>query len=133
MIAIGLLKGELTASHYEDDVAAEPEVDQLRSLMKVSENKQFSIDYMDPEKRSIPNAIQVVFKDGTKTDRVEVHFPIGHKRRREEGIPILEQKFNANASKVLSAEQVSETESQLSQTSDLASVSIASLMDTLKV
>lgn len=133
MIAIGLLKGELTASHYEDAVAAEPEVDQLRSLMKVSENKQFSIDYMDPEKRSIPNAIQVVFKDGTKTDRVEVHFPIGHKRRREEGIPILEKKFNANASKVLSAEQVSETESQLSQTSDLANVSIAVLMDNLKV
>ncbi|MFK7822152.1 MAG: bifunctional 2-methylcitrate dehydratase/aconitate hydratase [Planctomycetaceae bacterium] len=129
MIAIGLLKGELTASHYEDDVAAEPEVDQLRSLMKVSENKQFSIDYMDPEKRSIPNAIQVFFKDGTKTDRAEVHFPIGHKRRREEGIPILEQKFNANASRVLSTKQVAAVEDQLAASSKLGDLSVADFMN----
>ena len=131
MIAIGLLKGELTAAHYEDEVAAEPEIDQLRSLMKVSENKQYSIDYMDAEKRSIPNAIQVFFKDGTSTDRVEVHFPIGHKRRREEGIPVLERKFNTNASEVLSAEQVANVEAQLSSDADLSQLPVTGFMDGL--
>ena len=133
MIAIGLLKGELDAKHYEDDVANEPEVDQLREFMRVSENKQYSIDYMDAEKRSIPNAIQVFFKDGSSSDRVEVHFPIGHKRRREEGIPVLEKKFNTNASKVLSAEQVTKVESLLSTDSDLSGIPVTELMDALVV
>jgi 2-methylcitrate dehydratase len=92
MAAIGLIFGNLTADHYEDKVAADPRIDALRAKMKVTEDKSYSKDYLDPEKRSIANAIQVVFKDGSKTDRVEVHYPIGHRRRRKEGIPVLQQK-----------------------------------------
>lgn len=92
MAAIGLIFGELTADHYEDKVAADPRIDTLRAKMVVVEDKQYSQDYLDPEKRSIANAMRVVFQDGTKTDRIEVHYPIGHRRRRAEGIPVLRQK-----------------------------------------
>ncbi len=92
MTAIGLIHGNLTAADYEDQVAADPRIDALRAKMVVTEDKQYSRDYLDPDKRSIANAVQVFFADGTKTDRIEVHYPIGHRRRRKEGIPILEQK-----------------------------------------
>jgi 2-methylcitrate dehydratase len=92
MAAIGLIFGNLTADHYEDKVAADPRIDALRVKMKVTEDKSYSKDYLDPEKRSIANAMQVFFKDGSKTDRIEVHYPIGHRRRRGEGIPVLQQK-----------------------------------------
>ncbi len=95
MTAIGLLFGNLTAEHYEDKVAADPRIDALRAQMVVTENKQFSRDYLDPDKRSIANAVQVFFRDGTSTERIEVHYPIGHRRRRKEGIPILRQKAEA--------------------------------------
>lgn len=96
MVAVPLIHGSLIAEHYEDDVAADPRIQALRDKMVVSEDKQFSIDYHDPEKRSIANAMQIFFKDGSKTERVEIHYPVGHKRRREEGIPLLEEKFEAN-------------------------------------
>jgi len=96
MVAIPLIFGRLTADDYEDDVANDARVDALRDKMEVSENQQYSIDYLDPEKRSISNAIQVFFKDGSSTDKVEVEFPIGHRRRRSEGIPLLEEKFARN-------------------------------------
>ncbi len=73
-----------------------PLIDTLRDKMTVQEDKQYSADYHDPEKRSIANAIQIVFKDGTHTDKVAVEYPIGHRRRREEGIPVLESKFRRN-------------------------------------
>jgi 2-methylcitrate dehydratase len=92
MTAIGLIFGALTADHYEDKVAADPRIDALRARMVVTEDKSYSKDYLDPEKRSIANAVQVFFKDGSKTERIEVHFPIGHRRRRAEGIPVLQQK-----------------------------------------
>jgi 2-methylcitrate dehydratase len=95
MTAVGLIFGNLTAADYEDRVAADPRIDALRSRMTVVEDKQFSRDYLDPESRSIANAVQVFFKDGTWTNRVEVHFPIGHRRRRAEGIPLLVQKADA--------------------------------------
>ena len=95
MTAIGLIFGALTADHYEDNVAADPRIDALRAKMKVTEDKSYSKDYLDPEKRSIANAVQVFFKDGTKTEKVEIHFPIGHRRRRAEGIPVLQQKAKA--------------------------------------
>ena len=95
MAAIGLIFGELTAAHYEDKVAADPRIDALRAKMVVTEDKQFSRDYLDPEKRSIANAVQVFFRDGTSTPRIEVHYPIGHRRRRKEGIPLLRQKAEA--------------------------------------
>jgi 2-methylcitrate dehydratase len=95
MTAIGLIFGELTAAHYEDAVAADPRIDALRAKMHVQENRQYSADYLDPSLRSIANAVQVFFTDGTKTDKIEVHFPIGHRRRRAEGIPVLREKVAA--------------------------------------
>ena len=96
MVAIGLIFGDLSAEHYEDGVASDIRIDLLREKMQVSENKQYSADYHDPAKRSIANAMQVFFKDGTSTEKVEVEYPIGHRKRREEGIPVLERKFSRN-------------------------------------
>ncbi|MCK5648960.1 MAG: bifunctional 2-methylcitrate dehydratase/aconitate hydratase [Gammaproteobacteria bacterium] len=93
MVAVGLLFGELTADYYENDVAQNPQIDKLRKLMLVKEDTRYSQEYHDPEKRSIANAIQVFFKDGSSTEKVEVEYPIGHRRRRAEGIPVLEKKF----------------------------------------
>jgi 2-methylcitrate dehydratase len=93
MIAIPLIFGRLTAEDYEDDVANDPRVDRLRDKMVVSENEQFTKDYYDPDKRFIGNAIQVFFNDGTKTDRIAIDYPIGHRKRRGEGIPVLVKKF----------------------------------------
>lgn len=93
MVAVPLLTGGLSAEHYEDDFAADPRIDALRAKMVVEEDKRYSTDYHDPDKRSIANAMQIVFKDGTKTERVEIEYPIGHRRRRAEGIPVLERKF----------------------------------------
>ncbi|MCH8078546.1 MAG: bifunctional 2-methylcitrate dehydratase/aconitate hydratase [Proteobacteria bacterium] len=96
MVAIPLIFGRLTADDYEDDVADDPRIDSLRDKMEVTENKQYSINYLDPEIRSIGNSIQIFFKDGSSTDNIEVEFPIGHRRRRAEGIPLLEDKFERN-------------------------------------
>ena len=96
MVAIPLLYGELTADHYEDDIAQNPLIDELRAKMICSENQTYSKDYLDESKRSIANSIQVEFKDGSKTEKVEIHYPVGHKRRRSEGIPLLIEKFQQN-------------------------------------
>jgi 2-methylcitrate dehydratase len=96
MVAVGLLFGELNADHYENAVALDPRLDRLREKMVVTENSRFSQDYHLPEKRSIANSIQIVFNDGTKTEEVCVEYPIGHRRRRQEGIPILEAKCKTN-------------------------------------
>ena len=93
MVAVPLLFGRLTASDYEETVAADPRIDALRAKMQVRENPRYSRDYLDADKRSIANAVQVFFRDGSRTEKVEVEFPIGHRRRRAEGIPLLEQKF----------------------------------------
>ena len=96
MAAIGLIFGQLTAEHYEDKVAADPRIDAVREKMVVVEDAAYSRDYLDPDKRSIANAMQVFFTDGTHTDRIEVHYPIGHRRRRAEGIPELIIKFRGS-------------------------------------
>jgi 2-methylcitrate dehydratase len=96
MTAIGLIFGTLTADHYEDKVAADPRIDALRDKMSCREETTYSRDYMDPEKRSIANALQVFFADGTSTPRVEVEYPVGHRRRRAEGMPLLVAKFGEN-------------------------------------
>ena len=97
MIAVPLITGVLTADHYEDSFhLGNPMIDKLRSKMVINEEKRYSIDYLDPNKRSIANAIKIEFKDGTTTDQVEVEYPIGHKNRRAEGIPVLEKKFKSN-------------------------------------
>lgn len=94
--AIGLIFGNLTAQHYEDKIAKDPRIDRLRDKMQCVKNKQYSKDYLNPSKRSIANAVQVFFKDGSKTEKVEVEYPIGHRRRRGEGIPLLVGKFKTN-------------------------------------
>ena len=94
IVAVSLLHGELTAVHYENEFAADPRIDALRDKMLVREDKRYSEDYYDPDKRSIANAIQVFYTDGTQTEKVEIEYPIGHRRRRAEGIPVLEKKFN---------------------------------------
>jgi 2-methylcitrate dehydratase len=94
MVAVPLLFGELTAEHYEDEFhKGNPLIDELRGKMEVVEEARYTRDYLDPDKRSIANAIQIFFRDGSSTERVEVEYPIGHRRRREEGVPVLEEKF----------------------------------------
>ncbi len=97
MTAVSLLFGELTAEHYEDSFhEANPVIDNLRDKMNVVEDTQYSADYHTPEKRSIANAIQVFYKDGQQSEKIEIEYPLGHLRRREEGIPVLEEKFRMN-------------------------------------
>ena len=97
MIAVPLIMGGLSADHYEDGFHAKNSmIDTLRNKMEIVESAEYTRDYLDPEKRSIANAIQVFFSDGTKTDVAEVEYPIGHRRRREEGMPVLKSKFHQN-------------------------------------
>jgi 2-methylcitrate dehydratase PrpD len=95
MTAIGLIKGSLAADDYEEAAAADPRIDALRSVMVVSENPSFTRDYLDPSKRSIANAVQVFFRGGASTPRAAVDYPVGHRRRRAEGTPLLKSKFEA--------------------------------------
>jgi 2-methylcitrate dehydratase len=96
MTAIGLLKGNLTAQDYEDEVANDPRVDVLRKKMTCIEKPEYTKDYLDPDKRSIANAVQIFYKDGSSSEQVAVEYPIGHRRRRSEGIPELIKKFEIN-------------------------------------
>ncbi len=95
MVAVPLIFGALSAEHYEDQVANDPRIDALRSKMEVRENPDFTRDYFDPDKRYIGNALTVHYSDGSQSERIQVDFPIGHRRRRAEGIPVLERKFDS--------------------------------------
>ena len=128
MVAIPLIFGRLTAADYEDDVAADPRVDALRDKMEVKENEQFTKDYFDPDKRYIGNAVQVFFKDGSSSDRVEVHFPIGHRERREEGIPVLKQKFVDSVSPKLAAGQWEQLDALCADREKLAATPVDDFM-----
>ncbi len=105
MTAIGLIFGELTADHYGDKVAADPRIDKLREKMEVVEEPRYSRDYLNPDKRSIANAVQVFFKDGSCTERVEVEYPIGHRRRRQEALPQLVKKCRTNLNTCLTPDR----------------------------
>jgi 2-methylcitrate dehydratase len=105
MVAIPLMFGRLTAEDYEDDVANDPRVDQLRNKMTVRENTTFTQEYYAADKRYIGNALQVFFRDGSSTDRVAVDFPIGHRKRRAEGMPVLVRKFEASVAAHFSPKQ----------------------------
>src|SRR5207244_6170275 len=105
-VAVPLIFGALTADHYEDKIARDPRIDALRDKMQVVEDARYTREYLEPDKRSIANAVQVFFKDGTKTDKVEVEYPLGHRRRRAEGIPLLVKKFHENVATRLSAAQL---------------------------
>ena len=105
MVAVPLIFGRLTARDYEDDVAADPRIDALREKITCVEDPQFTKDYHDPEKRSIANALTVYLKDGSKLDEVAIEYPIGHKRRRADGIPLLIQKYRTNLARIYSKEK----------------------------
>lgn len=105
MVAVGLIFGKLTSGHYEDGVAADPRIDALRDKMVCIENPQYTKDYHDPARRSIANAIQIFFTDGSKSPKVEVEYPIGHRRRRKEGMPVLVEKFRTNLARRFPAKQ----------------------------
>ena len=105
MVAVPLIYGRLTAADYEDNVAADPRIDVLRDKMECVEDVQFTRDYHDPEKRSIANGLTVEFTDGTVLEEVLVEYPIGHKRRREEGIPELLRKYKINLARVFPEKQ----------------------------
>jgi 2-methylcitrate dehydratase len=126
MTAIGLLKGDLIAEDYEDDVASDPRVDRLREKMVIEEDTRYSREYLESDKRSISNAIQIFFNDGSSTEKIEVEYPIGHRRRREQGIPLLVEKFERNLKTQFSEARV---ESILSLCSDQKSLEQTSVTD----
>ncbi|HEX6793537.1 MAG TPA: bifunctional 2-methylcitrate dehydratase/aconitate hydratase [Casimicrobiaceae bacterium] len=105
MVAVPLIFGHLVAADYEDDVAADPRIDALRERMTCVEDPRFTKDYLDPQKRSIANAITVEFDDGSRTPEVVVEYPIGHRRRRAEGIPLLLDKFRVNLARRFAVKQ----------------------------
>ncbi|MDP1603239.1 MAG: bifunctional 2-methylcitrate dehydratase/aconitate hydratase [Legionella sp.] len=128
MVAIGLLHGDLNATHYEDEAASDPRIDQLREKMHVTENVQFSKDYHDPEKRSIANSIKLVFNDGSESDLITVEYPIGHKRRREEGIPVLLSKFTNNLKTRFATPKVDAIAKAMNDTNSLSAMSVVDFM-----
>ena len=129
MIAVPMIFGRLTADDYTDAVAADPRIDALRAKMEVRENPQFTTDYFDPEKRYIGNAVQVFFDDGTSTDRIAIDFPIGHRERRGEGIPVLLQKFESAIRGQLPARKVDQILALTSDVSRFEATPIHRLID----
>ncbi|MEO6562365.1 MAG: 2-methylcitrate dehydratase, partial [Nitrosospira sp.] len=105
IVAVSLIFGRLTAADYEDTVAVDPRIDPLRAKIICIEDPQFTRDYHDPQKRSIANGITVEFRNGSKLEEVVVEFPIGHKFRRGEGIPLLEEKFRTNLARCFPTKQ----------------------------
>ena len=129
MTAVGLLTGGLTAEDYEDEIAADPRLDALRARMEVVENGGFTRDYLDPSKRSIGNAVQVFFTDGSATERVAVEYPIGHRRRRAEGVPILIGKFERNLRTRLSSRQAEGVAALCADPERLAGTAVSHFMN----
>jgi len=129
MVAVPLVHGRLTAADYEDEVANDPRIDALREKMEVVENPKFTEEYFDPDKRYIGNAIQIFFKDGSSTDRIEINYPIGHRLRREEGIPVLLKKFEDAIASHLSAKKVKKLLEMTSDQAEFAQTPITEFME----
>ena len=129
MTAIGLLKGDLVAEDYEDDVASDPKIDELRRKMVIKEDKRYTKEYLEDDKRSIANAIIIHYKDGSSTEKVEVEYPIGHRRRREQGIPLLIEKFRNNLSTQFSDSRSKEILSLCDDQSTLENTSVIDFMN----
>lgn len=133
MVAVALVFGRLTGKDYEDDVAADPRIDPLREKMQVRENEAFTRDYYEPGKRYIGNAVQIFFQDGTGSERVVVDFPIGHRRRRGEGIPLLLDKFNRAITHRLAAPQIETLMGLATERARLAALPVTRFMPLWKV
>ena len=106
MVAVPLIFGRLSAADYEDSVAQDPRIDALRDKMSVEVDERYTREYLEADKRSIANAVQIFYKDGTKSKKVEVEYPIGHRRRRDEGIPLLIEKFQRNLARKISPKNI---------------------------
>jgi 2-methylcitrate dehydratase len=133
MIAIALIHGDLIAEHYEDDVASDPRVDALREKMTIQEDTRYTEEYLEADKRSIANKIQIHFADGTSTNAIEVEYPIGHKRRREEGIPVLEKKFEANLLRIFDEPHTQSILEKCLDQKSLEALSVIEFQDMLSV
>ena len=106
MVAVPLIFGRLSAADYEDSVAQDPRIDALRDKMSVEVDERYTHEYLEADKRSIANAVQIFYKDGAKSEKVEVEYPIGHRRRRDEGIPLLIEKFKRNLARKISPKNI---------------------------
>jgi 2-methylcitrate dehydratase len=132
MAAIGLIHGALTADHYSDAAALDPRIDALRAKMVMREDKSYSMDYLDPDKRSIANALQVFFRDGARTEKVAVEYPLGHKRRRKESIPHLLAKLEANLSTRFPVSRVKTLTALFQDHGRLAAMPVPAFMELFK-
>ena len=132
MVAVPLLFGRLRADDYGDTVAADPRIDALRSRMRVEEDPRFTRDYFDPDKRYIGNSVQVFFKDGTQSEKVSVDYPVGHRRRRGEGIPLLLAKFEAAVAAKLPERQVATLLALAADPGQLLAQPVTRLMDGMR-
>lgn len=133
MTAVGLIFGRLTADHYGDAVAADPRIDRLREKMEVREEPHYSRDYLDPEKRSIANAVQVFFRDGSATERIEVEYPLGHRRRRSEALPLLVEKARGNMAACLPVGRCEELIALCLDRKKVAAMAVNEFMELLAV
>ena len=129
MVAVGLIQGMLNADHYEEEAALDPRIDRLRQRMEVVENARYSRDYLDPDKRSIANAVQVFFDDGTETPRIEVEYPVGHRRRRDEGLPLLKEKFERNLASRFGGQECEDMLRAFDQPESLDSLPVRDFVD----
>ena len=134
MTAVPLAFGNLVAEHYEDSFhQAHPIIDELREKMEIYENPIYTKEYLEPEKRSIANALQVYFKDGNSTEKMEIDYPVGHRRRRKEGIPLLEAKFQANLATLFPAARSEKIYALLKDQEKLESMPVNEFMDLLVI
>jgi 2-methylcitrate dehydratase len=131
MVAVPLIFGRLTAADYEDGVAADARIDALRARMQVRENPTFTQEYYAPDKRYIGNAVQVFFHDGSRSTRVQVDFPIGHRKRRAEGMPLLVGKFTASVDAHFAARQAERIKALFARPAQLDALPVNELMAAL--
>lgn len=128
MVAVALVYGQLTSHHYQDEIAKHPLIDELRAKMQVNEEAKFSQDYLDPNKRSIANSLQVYFTDGSATEEVVIEYPLGHRRRREAGIPLLREKFSKNLLSRFPEDRARRIESVFDNMNALSQLSVPDFM-----
>ena len=127
--AVALLHGELTSDHYEPAAAGDLRIDRLRDQMEVVEQPRYTRDYLDPDLRSIANAVQIFFKDGSSTDRIEVEYPLGHRRRRIEALPLLREKLRTNANTRFAVDRVDELIDRFFDTDQIDSLTVDSFIN----
>ena len=133
MIAIALIYGEVEAKHYQDEIASNPMIDSLREKMIISENPKFSRDYLDPSKRSIANSITLAFDDGSKSEKITVEYPVGHRNRRDEGIPLLLDKFESAIKSYYPSNQSDDILNSFLDMENLSNMSVNEMMDKLVI